>query len=493
MDKKIEKILNDLYMIDGSFKKNEKEVVRIVEELLQSKPDAEVNEAFIEKLHSELVKRAEFLKDERKSRLMKIGGFSLAGKFAYSMAGAVLTLMIVVAGTAYYFNQTKNPIDRLATNVAPGIEKLKDGAFGRLAFNQSKATSGLGVGGGGGPAGAGGSSPSAEQSGKLSMPNPEMVNYRFVYKGGDIPIQDKATVYKRVKNLSTGDKIIESLASLNLGLVDINKFTNTHMSGLSFTEDREFGYDFNIDFREGAVSIYAGLGWPDPNAGCRDEACYQRNQLKESDMPKDEELIAIANKFLDEYQIDRNAYGEGQVMRDYGWYKPLAASSSFYVPETLPVIYPLKINGQAVYDDAAIPTGMAADISIRYKKVMGVRNIHAQKYESSNYAAEQDKNTILSVAEKGGVYGNYQTPEASKTVDVELGTPEIELIATWNYDPEKRLTESLFVPSYVFPVVKVPEGQYYYRKTIIVPMPKEMVDKIIQSSENMPGPLYKAQ
>lgn len=474
-------------MIDGSFKKNEKDVVKIVEELLRTKPDAEVNEEFIEKLHLALAKRMEYLKAEREIRRSTVGSFSLFGKLAYSMAGATLMLAVVAIGVLA-LNQDKDPSGNIAVDMTPRIEKLKDGAFGNLAFDQSKATSGLGRGGGGGGSAAG-------KIGGSDMPNPMITNYRFVYKGGDIPTESKVTVYKRTKDIPLGDKIAESLSSLNFGLINFGKFSNIRMASLGVTEDRDFGYDVYLDFREGAISVYAGTKWPDPNAGCLDQACYEKNRLKESDVSKDEELIAMANKFLEDYEIDRSSYGEPAVVKDYGWYKGygLSETAIYIIPETIPVVYPLKIEGQTVYDDASIPSGMAIDVNIRQKKVFAARNIYTQKYESSNYEAEQDKNKIISVAENGGMYGNYKSPEAAQTIDIELGMPEIKLIATWNYNQEKRITESLFIPSYVFPVLKVEGDQYYYRKNVIVPMPKETLEKIIQSTGGDPAVLMKGQ
>lgn len=487
MDKKIEKIVNDLYMIDGSLKKHEKEVVYIVEELLRSKPNVEVNEEFIERLHLALVSRMEHLKEGKKSYAGSSGINNFFSRLVYSFAGAMAMLLVMVIGASYYLNQVKTPGDIIAVNTVPGIEKLKDGAFGSLVFDQSKTAFGLG----GAVAGVGGGGSSAIGDPKIGagMPGSDVSNYRFVYKGGDIPLQDKATVYKRVKDLPTGDKIMRTLASLNLGLIDINKFTNMRMSGLSFTEDRNFGYDVNIDFREGVASIWAGTGWPDPNAACRDQACYEKNQLKASDMPKDEEVIAIANQFLDDYRINRTAYAAPSVVKDNNvYYKNSAPQDSMlYIPETVSIVYPIKIDNEIVYDDIASPTGMAVDVSIRQKKVFGVRNIYGQKYQSSEYEAEQDRNKIISVVENGGTFGNYRSPEAAQTIDIELGTPEIKLIASWNYDAEKRITESLFIPSYVFPVIKVPDGKYYYRKNIVVPMPKEMIDKLLQSPLPVPG------
>lgn len=486
MDKKIEKIINDLYMIDGSFKKNEKEVVKIVEELLRAKPDAEVNDQFIEKLHLELVKRMGQLKTEREFRNVSANNGGIFGKLTYSLAGAVLMLGIVAVGTFYYSNKDKGPSGRIAVDLKPRIEALKDSAFGSLVYDPSNPATGKGgTGGGGGPV-------SADQSTKPAMPIIDMVNYRFVYKGGDIPIQDKVTVYKRVKDLPFADKLAETLGSLNLGLIDLSKFTNTRMTNLSVSEDRGFGYDINMDFREGAVTLFAGQRWQDPYSGCIDQACYDGRKLKESDKLGDGEAIAIADKFLNNYRIDKSVYGEPVVMKDLGLYKDLATqNSAAYVSETVSVVYPLKVDGKMVYDDMASATGMIVEISVRQKKVFSARNIYMQKYESSSYAAEQDKAKIISVVENGGVYGNYQAPEIKQTRDIELGTPEIQLIATWNYDPKKEMPESLFVPSYVFPVIKVSDGAYYYRKNIVVPIPQEMVEKIIRDTQAVSGSLRK--
>ena len=61
MDEKTKQILNDLYMIDGSLKKHEKEVTEIVNKLLESKPDIKVDGNFVRELRMELVKRAKVM------------------------------------------------------------------------------------------------------------------------------------------------------------------------------------------------------------------------------------------------------------------------------------------------------------------------------------------------------------------------------------------------------------------------------------------------
>lgn len=498
MNQKVEKILNDLYMIDANFKKQEKELMQIIQEMLDTRPDVKVDEEFVNRLRLSLARRALYMKEEKTE---KSGSAFSFVRFAYSIAGVAL-LLVIAASFGYYFAHKITPVE-VAVNTEKGIERVRDNAFGLLSFGQTKGgTSGaeanaLGKGGG-----FGGAPAALDKNGSAIFPAPDMVNYRYIYKGGDFTTMEKAAVYRRLNDFSSGTAA-DTLRSLDVSVIDLEKFQNMSINNLSFTENRSFGYEVRLDFMEGVVYLNRGTGWPDPYAGCSDQECFSSRQLKASDLPKNEELKAIANNFLNNYGIDKSAYGEPKVIKDYGWFPAVSKGvggttgnaenimpGTAYVSEVSSVVYPLKINRQIVYDDA-FSAGMVVEVNNRDQKVNAVRNIYSQKYESSDYEAEQDTAKIISLAEKGGTNGNYESPEAARTVDVELGTPTVELIATWNYDPEKRASESMFVPSYVFPVIKAAEDQNFWRKNVIVPVPKELLEKFGQSSSTTPGLFQK--
>ena len=66
---------------------------------------------------------------------------------------------------------------------------------------------------------------------------------------------------------------------------------------------REFGYQIQISPRQDIISIYANWEkWPEEGFDVP------------SEMPSDEEIIAIADKFLADYGISVDMYGEGEVI-----------------------------------------------------------------------------------------------------------------------------------------------------------------------------------
>lgn len=50
MDKQIKQILKDVYLIDQSLKMHEKTLIKIIQELLRSKPESKIDEQFVREL-----------------------------------------------------------------------------------------------------------------------------------------------------------------------------------------------------------------------------------------------------------------------------------------------------------------------------------------------------------------------------------------------------------------------------------------------------------
>jgi hypothetical protein len=168
-------------------------------------------------------------------------------------------------------------------------------------------------------------------------------------------------------------------------------------------------------------------------------------------------------------------------------YERARVKEGYYIPDTVSVVYPLKVQDKAVYDDGGNKAGLHVNVNIRLMRVAGIWDFNAQKYQSSAYAAETDVKKILGFAERGGVYGYYDASTA-KIVDVELGTPEIAYLKYWNY--RNGTSDELLVPSLVFPIVKMPDDPNFYRKSVIIPLAKELLDAQNGGPVNiMPMPL----
>ena len=423
-------------------------------------------------------------------------------KKLYYVPIGVIILILIIIPAIYFTNKDKAGIlpsfDLSFSKLK--ISSVKDNAFGSLKAESASnnvvqadgrgvgsaslsaptaeaesamVTKGIGSGGGGGMA--------------VSMPNPYSVRYNFIYNGEDIATPDSdMPVLKRYKNDGLARNFTKTISDLNFGLLNTNKFKNQELTNFNINEDREFGYSIYFNLIENVITINSNWNkWPRPEDKCRKELgvamqnCYESFRLKEADVPTDEKIITIADQFMKDYGLKMSNYGPGEVQdnwrRNYG----LAESRELiYVPDSIPVVYPLLINGQTVYDESGNKTGLNVEVNIRYNKVSGVHNIMVQNFQSSNYETETDGQRIIKIAQTGGYQRIYDNPNAEKTVDIKLGTPSLELVKIWKYNEETKQGDELLVPFYIFPILEMPTETYFWQKNIIVPAVKELMDEI---------------
>jgi hypothetical protein len=79
-------------------------------------------------------------------------------------------------------------------------------------------------------------------------------------------------------------------------------------------------------------------------------------------------------------------------------------------------------------------------------------------------------------------YYDYFVEGEYETVDIELGSPSLELVKIWNYDQTKMISQELYVPAYVFPIISQSKYNYFYRKNIVIPAVKDFFNRY-----NFPG------
>ena len=103
MENDIQSILKDLYMIDPELKKQEKDLEKLIEQLLKSKPDIKVDTFFIENLRRQLDARAE----ELSSSALKPNFMAMFNRLFYPFAGGILATVLVVAVIFYAFPKTQ--------------------------------------------------------------------------------------------------------------------------------------------------------------------------------------------------------------------------------------------------------------------------------------------------------------------------------------------------------------------------------------------------
>lgn len=473
-EKKIKQLVEELYLLDKNLKNQEEELMGVIRELVVNKPEVKVDKLFVKKLRAELLMKSKKRENDNKFNWMFSGRMALAG------VGLVILALIIIP----YYSLKNNDLDSLSRSRV-AMENLGDRAFGNLVLSSDNSATtfsegkispetsvnnsrAIGLG-------AGGQISDTMISSKMIMPNPVVYEYKYV--GEDFAIDYKTAKVIKRKTISGFPASQVNLSEFEVGEIDYNRFKNLHLTNLNLSEDINFGYNLNLDLLSGNLSIYANWEkWP--QVDCQNEACFKDWQLKISDMPSDEKIVEIADKFLSDYGVNMSVYGKGQIFSDWrDRYDRSEDKSNFYIPEAVNIVYPLIIGGQIVYDEQANVSGLGVVVNVRYNKVYNVRDVIAQNYQSSDYEAFTNKEEIISIAEKGGFRNyNYYVMDNTQAKEIELDTPSLELVKIWQYDQSKRKGEELFIPAYIFPVIQNENSDMYYRKAVIVPIVKELIE-----------------
>jgi hypothetical protein len=390
---------------------------------------------------------------------------------------------LLITASVYFYTQNRTP--QLAYEQQQ-IENVGSNAFGSLADVQTESmttegrgSASFGVDGGGQLNIAEDSSASGDDNASSQVIRPNLINYDFQYKGEAIDVQNiNNRVYKRVKQgLASSDFSRNILSQLNTGLLDASKLNQAVVNNIEIRQNREFGHAIYMNLEQGVVGINKNWEqWPNSKIDCRDDACFKQQQLQPDDVPQDNEIINIAKEFINKYGIDTSSYGEPTVMHHWRKTAELASdSSSVHVPEEIPVVFPLVIGEEKVYEQAGSPYGLILEVNIKHKRVAGARNLAAQKFQSSSYEAVNEPQKITDMAERGGLQAPYEHDAPTKTVTIELGTPEVGLISIMKRDDQG--SQQLFTPAFIFPIIDRSEQTYFTRDHIVVPATKELFEQ----------------
>lgn len=528
MNKELKKILDDLYELDAGFKDYEKDLIKILEKLMASKPDIKVDKQFLNNLRRQLMAKAEEMSEA--SPDLSTNFFAMLKRWIAPFAGGVVVTALILIAVLYnnpYFNPSKLSLDSesesltTATSATTASEatKLKDDAWdlSELSVGGGEASGSVAYGRGGGgvsatsavsapmaatataesAVGAGGggvavSSDMAVSSKAIAVPA-EQYYYKYVYKGDTLELTDsKVTVFRRKTMKVDDSSITRSLKSFGFGTIDLSGFSDATAVNLSLAQEKKYGYEISIDFINQAVNMYQNWGqWDSPYDKCKGEQkCYDDLRLKIEDVPSDSELQKTADSFLKQHGVDLTLYGAPEIQKywlNYPEYES-GASSEIYIPEQIQLIYPLLVDGKTVMDEYGNPNGMYVSVDIRSKKVSSVNNLRPDSYESSDYDAETDINKLMEYANSY----NWQYSEEAKAVEVELGDPKEVMVILYRQSTEtKKRPDEYYVPALQFPVVNKPD-KYFYRKYVVVPLAKDLL-KREDSGYPVPVPLMRAE
>ncbi|PIS04614.1 MAG: hypothetical protein COT81_05615, partial [Candidatus Buchananbacteria bacterium CG10_big_fil_rev_8_21_14_0_10_42_9] len=180
MKSEIKNLLAELYEIDPKLKSHEKKLIVLIEELLSSRPAAQIDEAFKRQLRKEVLAKAKKLSaDTQENFITKFMNFN---KLQYALGGGLIALIIAIPLARSLFSP-KNINEQLPQlSFLPTFNTVKDNAFGNLAqldeASPESAASALSAegrartqsGGGGGVGSSGSVAP------RLIYPAPEFIN-----------------------------------------------------------------------------------------------------------------------------------------------------------------------------------------------------------------------------------------------------------------------------------------------------------------------------
>ncbi len=489
----IQSILKELLAADPSLKDREKELLPLLQLLVENKPAAEPTEDFKRRLHAEI--RMHTRAEPSESPLTSFFSFLMNKQYSVALAG--LLLGVLITGPVVYYGLPSGNNGGTPSGTPLFSYSVSDtgaNAFGDFSAVSALGARGQGGGGGGNPAPAMmATEGSAATDSKMVAPD-SMIYRPQVFKfkiDGEIPAltETQVQVLRRNKVITSADAQA-LLKTFNLGSIDLGSFGSLKTDSVSLYQDGKNGYMMYISFREGSVSINQNWEtWDHPESKCTTEACFQQYRIKESDIPADDVLIGIADDFVKAHGIDLTQFGPGEV--DNSWRTSLAAMSAtdramYWFPESARVIYPQLIDGKPVYEQGGTKAGISIGVHVRQKKVSDAYGILSQNYTRSTYEAVTTSGAIIDFLDRSGnMYGGGMPPNTiPQTVDVTLGAPTLGFTKVYSYEDGKA--DELVVPALIFPVKSVPEGSYYYQQSVTVPLAKELMDKLLLQYPVMP-------
>ena len=486
MKKKILDILSDVYAVEPKLRKHERQLIKIVEELQKAKPDTKFDQRFAVKLRGRLLSqlaRSEVQPQTVEASDNKLISFTFMRKFSYLAGGALIAVLIIIPAVYFTNFGSKIAVSPVSIGSDQKISRLSENAFGSLQSQDERILAAAmsdsvaaGFGGGGGGLATEG----------MAVPAPGIYPYPFyrdeyVYTGEplELAVTQMEVFQRSLKNVQGGAG--QLLSKLNFGLINFNSLTDPQLRHVTFSEDSADGYTVTMSLDQGVVSMYREGPFVE----------FAQNELmKPDDIPADDALIRVADSFLKQHGISTKFYGEPVVNND--WRIAFARDDrpeQFAAPQIMQVTYPLSINETDVYDQGGNSVGLMAMVSVTEMKVISVNNIAIQQYESSLYDVKTDIDTLLeNFVNRRGEYPDSAQVEVRT---IELGTPELALSVIYYFN-EGRGAE-LYVPAFVFPVVKKPDSAQFLSDVLVTPLTTDLLQPMMGATGGGALPLLEVQ
>lgn len=462
MKANIEALAKEIYMIDPTLKKRDKEIKKALSALVSAKPDVVIDRAFVQNLRRMLMTKGVAPKTSMHLWVRYI---------ASGVGGAVLTALVL---TPMVMSRTEEGMQ--APILSPAVQDVGNRAFGSLtaenAAQSARPQSGGGMGGGGLV-----TSEAAVDSKMIAPaePFPAEKIVRLSYAGTPLVIPQTSGMVFRRASMGQGIAMSQILNRSDFGFMNINKFRGLEVTNLNLTEADENGYAlwFGFDTQTASINLKQPAGEAIVFKECVDRSCMP-GSLSINDVPSDDELISLADKFLNDYGIETSFYGDPVVNHFWktDYERATLAGEPYFIPTDLSVVYPYSFEDQPAVDNGGNPIGMTVNIHIPKRKVTGVWGISSNRFESSKYPLENDAQKIIQKLESLPSY--IQTNASTQTLQATVGEPTLVYVSSWKQEGDRGY--EIFSPALSFPVTSWPDGIAIYQRSIVVPLAKDVLE-----------------
>lgn len=289
----------------------------------------------------------------------------------------------------------------------------------------------------------------------------EETAYEYIFEGNlpDLTTID-ATVYRRVNSLSIPKAVSEGFSQLTVGILPLSTFQDLEISNITLKESDSEGYSIYLDTLSNNISISrSDEYW---------EASDRSNPITSNDIPSNEELIDIADKFLKSHNIDFSSYGTPSIDRSF--FDP-----DSWIPDTMNIIYPNMIHDTQTWTMWGQPSGLSVSVSLRTDDVESLWVSGSYGIEASKYELTTNTEKILSVAKHGGLWEHVpENPDITYTFI--LGEPDIVLAEHYQYTEEAG-SHILYVPAFRFPIIEGDADAPLQKQWIVVPLLDDILNE----------------
>ena len=295
---------------------------------------------------------------------------------------------------------------------------------------------------------------------------PEVYRYSFSWDL-NIDLKDMMPVYKKDSKKADSKVFAQNLSKLNFAWVQVSNFTDVWISNISLVENKEYGYNINIDFDNSSLNIYKNwTKWPQ----------IQYVEWEKQVFLDEKEVIKIANDFLNTYKIDLSKYGTPIVEKSY-----IMAYAKYESSKMMPefaqnitnVVFPLIVDWNEIIEEWWQFAWVRIEIDLKEKKVIWLNSLSVYNYLKSDYKIETSTANILNIASKWWRYGfnDYGTDNV-KYIDIKLKNPVLKYVHTYSYKDNKQ--EEFLIPAVVFEVENPETTEYYFNvENIVVPLVRD--------------------